>query len=134
MIELLVFLVPIVVNITVIYRRVFKAEESAIAYIKYVNTNGIRVEMLWSPWRYLTLIAYFMSPLYISLGWIWFSLASIFSIILVMFFIAREPNVKMPKISSKEFDIFINKRKKQAIWKLVGIICWIASWGMELLR
>ncbi len=131
MIELVVFFLPIITGIWAIYPKVMKAEESAIRYVDFENKHGAKSRILNSPSFIIQMCAYIAAPLYISSGWVWFTLGCIFLIWLCTYLIFGDGKTVTPDLCSTEFDEFILKRKKQAITGSLVLVMWVISWVVE---
>ena len=131
MIELLIFLLPIITAGIGIYQKTILDEGSAISFVDYANKHGAKARTLKSPRFYLQLTAYIISPLYISFGWVWMILGVTLLIWMGVYFLFGDEKTVTPNLCSSDFDKLVLKRRKQAMVSSVVIILWIASWVVE---
>ncbi|MDC2887655.1 hypothetical protein [Psychrosphaera algicola] len=78
MIELLIFLLPIITAGIGIYQKTILDEGSAISFVDYANKHGAKARTLKSPRFFLQLTSYIISPLYIGFGWVWMILGALY--------------------------------------------------------
>lgn len=131
MIELLIFLLPIITAGIGIYQKTILDEGSAISFVDYANKHGAKARTLNSPRFYLQLTAYIISPLYISFGWVWMVLGITLFIWMGSYFLFGDGKTVTPNLCSSELDNLVLKRRKQAITSSVVMLLWIASWVVE---
>ena len=131
MIELIVLVVPIVSVLLGVYRKLFNSEKSAIEYIDYRNKYGAKFQMLKAPQVFLTSLCFIFSPFFISTGILWSVLGGILLLGNVTFLLLHDGQLTIPDLCSEEFEIFIVKRKKEALYGSIIICLWITSWLYE---
>ena len=128
MIEVIVFLVPIVVIGTNVYQRFFNSENSAVENIIIVNEYGVKGLNIKQPSKYLCLSAFIISPVYISMGWAWMILGIMLLASSVALIFFDDIKVTMPEIGSDDFDNFVDTRKKKALIGTIVTLIWVVSW------
>jgi|TARA_R110000737_G_scaffold328635_1_gene343397 hypothetical protein len=131
MIELIVLVVPIVSVLLGAYRKLFNSEKSAIEYIDFRNKYGAKLQMLKAPQVFLTSLCFIISPLFISTGILWSVLGGILLLGNVTFLLLHDGQLTIPDLCSNEFEVFITKRKKEALYGSIIICLWIISWLNE---
>ena len=131
MIELLIFILPIITAGIGIYQKTILDEGSAISFINYENKHGEKARKLKSPRLYLQLFAYIISPLYISFGWAWMTLGLTLLIVRTLILLFSDEKTVTPNLCSSDFDKFVQKRRKQAMVSSVIMILWITSWVVQ---
>jgi hypothetical protein len=131
MIELLIFLLPIITAGIGIYQKTILDEGSAISFVDYANKHGAKARTLKSPRFFLQLTAYIISPLYIGFGWVWMILGVILLVWMGVYFLFGDEKTVTPNLCSSDFDKLVLKRRKQAMVSSVVMIIWIASWVVE---
>jgi len=128
MFEYLIFALPILFVGYGVYQKVFQAEESAITFINTRNRYGAKGHMLRSPFYFLVLLSFIFSVFFIPLGWAWCALGVIILAGTVAYLIFSDGKVVTPDLVSSDFDIFVFKRKKQALVSCIVAFVWILSW------
>ncbi len=131
MIELVVFLLPIITGMWAIYQKVMNAEESAISYVDFENKHGAKSRILNSPRFIIQMFAYIAAPIYIGFGWVWFTLGFILLIWMCAYLMFSDGKTVTLDLCSPEFDEFVLKRKKQALVASLILLLWIISWVVE---
>ena len=131
MIELIIFILPIITGGIGIYQKTMRAEESAIIFVDSANKYGVKRRTLNSPRFFLQSFAYIVSPLYISLGWAWMTLGITLLIIMAAYLLFSDGKTVTPDLYSSEFESLIAKRKKQALSSVLLIILWLVTWGVQ---
>lgn len=133
LIELVVFIIPILSFLVGAYPKLYNSERAAIEFIDFRNKYGARTQMLKYPRGFFSYACFIASPLYISTGIIWSVFGAILLLGSIAFLLFHDGQIATPDFFSKEFDKFIMKRKKQAyiggsiiaLW----IVCWLFSWS-----
>ncbi len=128
MFEYLIFVLPILFLGFEIYHKVFQAEESAIAFINTRNRYGPKGHMLRSPFYFLGLLSFILSVFFIPLGWAWCALGAFIMSGTVAYLIFSDGKEVTPDLVSSDFDIFVLKRKRQALVSCIVALVWILSW------
>jgi len=131
MVELIVFVVPVISVLFGAYRKLFNSEKSAIEYIDCRNKYGAKSQMLKAPQVFLTSLCFIASPQFISTGIIWSVLGGILLLGNIVFLLLHDGQLTIPDLCSNEFEIFMNKRKKEALYGSAFICFWIISWLYE---
>jgi len=131
MIELVVFLLPIITGVAGIYPKVMQVEESAISFVDFENKHGAKARMLNSPRFFIQMFAYIASPMYITLGWGWFAIGCVFLVWMCAYILFSDGKTVTPDLCSSDFDKFVLKRKKQALTGSLILILWVVSWVVE---
>jgi len=133
MVELIVLIVPIVSVLLGAYRKLFNSEKSAIEYIDFRNKYGAKFQILKAPQVFITSMCFIISPLFISAGILWSVLGGILLLGNVTFILLHDGQLTIPDLSSNEFEVFITKRKKEALFGSIIILLWIISWLYEFI-
>jgi len=131
MIELIIFLLPIISGGVGVYQKMIRVEESAFAFVDYANKYGVKARTLNSPHFFLQSFAYIISPLFINLGWAWMTLGGVLLVMMGIYFLFSDGKSVTPSLYSSEFDSLIVKRKKQALFSFLLMVLWLVSWGVE---
>jgi hypothetical protein len=131
MIELIVFVVPVASVLLGAYSKLFNSETSAIEYIDCRNKYGAKFQMLKAPQVLLTSLCFIISPLFISTGVFWSVLGGILLLGNIAFLLLHDGQLAIPDLCSNEFEVFITKRKKEALYGSSIIFLWIISWLYE---
>jgi len=128
LIELVVFIIPVISFLIGAYQKIFNSERAAIEFIDFRNKYGAKIQMLKKPRVFLAYGCFIVSPLYISTGIIW----SVFGVILLLgsiaFLLFSDGQTATPDLCSTEFEKFIVKRKKGVFIGGSIISLWIVSW------
>jgi hypothetical protein len=131
MVELIVFVVPIASVLLGAYRKLFNSEKSAIEYIDFRNKYGAKFQMLKAPQVFLTSLCFIISPIFISTGMLWSVLGGILLLGNIAFLLLHDGQLAIPDLCSNEFEVFVTKRKKEALYGSSIIGLWIISWLYE---
>ena len=129
MIELIIFLLPVISIGGDIVKRFYSSEKSTERSRQKFAEQGLRKYILKSPMIYFTLASFFASPIFIPLGWLWATFASFFTLhLIIVFFIMPDQKIEFPAKNSQKFKKALIKRKKESAIGLAVIFCWGISW------
>ena len=128
MVEYFIFLLPILITCIGVYQKLFRSEESAIAFINSRNKFGSKGHMLRSPFVFLVYLSFMLSSLFIPLGLFWAVIGTVLLLGTIAYLIFSDGIIYVPDLLSPEFDALVIKRKKQAIVSSLIVLLWVISW------
>ena len=127
-IALIIFLIPAVELIFSFFSRIVFAEKRTIKFLEGTKKYGFKMYILRKPLTYLSFLAYLLSPIFITYGWLWFAYGVLLLIPFSIILIRPAPNYNLCSVGSNEFNNLIARRRKEGILTVPILLLWCFSW------